>query len=70
MTVKYDEEIRSLLNKWNLDLDILHTSLTKAMIDELHADGHVVNCWTVDDPADGERLAAWGVDMITSNVLE
>ena len=29
-----------------------------------------VNCWTVDDPADAERLISWGVDFITTNILE
>ena len=42
----------------------------KELIDRLHAAGIKVNCWTVDDPADGERLAEWGVDYITSNILE
>ena len=39
-------------------------------IDDLHAKGIVINCWTVDDPQRAEELAAWGVDYITSNILE
>ena len=35
-----------------------------------HEKGLVINCWTVDDPARAEDLAAWGVDYITSNILE
>ena len=66
----YSPEVRETLNKYNLDLDIHFKGLTEEALAEVHADGHVVNVWTVDDPADGERLAAWGVDMITSNILE
>ena len=53
-----------------LDIDIIHTALTEERIQAMHAAGLVVNCWTVDDPARGEELAAWGVDQITSNILQ
>jgi hypothetical protein len=29
-----------------------------------------VNAWTVDDPARAAELAAFGVDIITSNIVE
>jgi glycerophosphoryl diester phosphodiesterase len=53
-----------------LDIDIAHSSLTEERIKTMHAAGLIINCWTVDDPARGEELAAWGVDQITSNILE
>ena len=53
-----------------LDIDIIHTALTEERSQAMHAAGLVVNCWTVDDPARGEELAAWGVDQITSNILQ
>lgn len=53
-----------------LDIDILYTELTADGVKAAHERGITVNCWTVDDPADAERLASWGVDMITSNILE
>ena len=59
-----------LLKKENLDLDVYYKNLSKEMIDECHANGIKVNCWTVDKKEDAERLAAWGVDYITSNILE
>ena len=37
---------------------------------EAHRRGLVVNAWTVDDPKVAEQLAEWGVDQITSNILE
>ena len=64
-----DELIERLVAD-KLDIDILHTALTEERIQAMHAAGLIVNCWTVDDPARGEELAAWGVDHITSNILE
>ncbi len=65
-----DEALLQKLLPWGLDLDIRYKSLTREGLDLMHANGIEVNCWTVDDPADAERLAAWGVDYITSNILE
>lgn len=65
-----DEALLKQLLPWRLDLDIYYPALTEAGLSLMHANGIEVNCWTVDDPADAERLAAWGVDYITSNILE
>ncbi len=70
LTVKYSEELVEQLVNERLDLDILHEALTKENIEYMHSRGIVINCWTVDDPARGEELASWGVDFITSNILE
>lgn len=67
---KYSEDLIEKLQAHNLDLDIRHTALTEENVKELKAAGITINVWTVDDPADGERLAAWGVDYITTNILE
>jgi len=53
-----------------LDLDIYDKLMTKELLDILHARGIKVNCWTVDDPERAEQLVSWGVDYITSNILE
>lgn len=53
-----------------LDLDIRYTALTKEKLDELHEAGIKVNVWTVDSLEDAERLSDWGVDYITSNIVE
>ncbi len=64
-----DELIESLVaNK--LDIDPYFEALTEENVRKLHDAGIVVNCWTVNDPSDAERLDGWGVDMITSNILE
>lgn len=64
-----DEMIKKLVAD-KMDVDILHTALTEERVAAMHSAGLKVNCWTVDDPARGEELAAWGVDYITSNILE
>ena len=53
-----------------LDIDIYYKALTKDIVDRCHAHGIAVNCWTVNDKDSGEQLAAWGVDFITTNILE
>ena len=54
----------------NLNLDIYHKQLTAENIEYLHSKGIKVNCWTCDDKEDAEKLVSYGVDFITSNILE
>ncbi len=58
------------LIRYRLDLDIYFGQLTEERLRELHAAGKEVNVWTVDHPEDARRLADWGVDYITSNIIE
>lgn len=53
-----------------IDVDICWTDLTKKKVEMIHKKGLEVNCWTVDNPETAEMLASWGVDYITSNILE
>ena len=53
-----------------MDADVHYKALNKEVIDILHKAGLKVNCWTVDDKEIAEQLAEWGVDYITSNILE
>jgi len=64
-----DEQIENLLEN-RLNLDINYKNLTKEKIDILHSRGIKVNCWTCDDKDIAEELANYGVDFITSNILE
>ena len=63
-------EIAENVKRDRFDVDAYFKTLTKEAIDDFHAAGLVVNCWTVDNPEDGARMAEWGVDFITSNILE
>ena len=40
------------------------------LIASLNENGIEVNCFTVDDKDRAEELASWGIDYITSNILE
>ena len=53
-----------------LDLDIHYVKLNEENIKLLHSKGLKVNCWTCDDKDAAEKLVSWGVDFITSNILE
>ena len=53
-----------------LDVDICGLGLTPENIKAAHNAGLQVNCWTVDRPEDAETLIRWGVDYITTNILE
>ena len=63
------EEIERL-KRDKIDVDVWCKELTKEQIEMCHQSGLKVNCWTVDEIEDGERLASWGIDFITSNILE
>ena len=64
-----DEEI-ARLSKDKIDVDVWERELTKEQIEACHRAGLKVNCWTVDDPKRATELADWGIDIITSNILE
>lgn len=70
LTTKYNEEIHRSLIDYKLDWDTWYPALTKELIDKLHAEGIVINTWTVDSKEDAQKFVSWGVDFITSNVLE
>ena len=70
LTDTYQEDLPQILSVHKLDIDIEYKQLTKERIEAFHARGVKVNCWTCDDKSVGEDLATWGIDYITSNILE
>lgn len=58
------------LKNYNLGLDIDFNLLTPEIVDAVHQLGQEVNVWTVNTKEDGERMVAYGVDYITTNILE
>ena len=67
---RFDDKILGYLKEYKLDLDIGYWVCSKEVIDTCHENGIKVNVWTVDNPGDAERLIDYGVDYITSNILE
>lgn len=70
LTCEYNPEILRFLKRYRLNLDIHYKALTKEIVQELHGEGILVNCWTCDDKEEAEQLVSWGVDFITTNRLE
>ncbi len=64
------EKELALLCQYHLGLDIRYTALNRELVEQVHAAGLEVNCWTVNTAEDGARLVDMGVDYITSNILE
>lgn len=67
---KVNDEIIKTLCENKLDIDVHFSVLNEQNVKLLHDNGIAVNCWTVDRKEDAERLASFGVDYITSNILE
>ena len=67
---KFGDDLVEKLTAYGLDLDIYYKALTEENISLCHGKGIKVNCWTVDDREAAELLIGWGVDYITSNILE
>lgn len=70
LTTEFNEHIFGEMKRYGFDLDIYFGGLREEHVRTLHAAGFEVNCWTVDRKEDAERLSSWGVDYITSNILE
>lgn len=66
----WNDELLDKLVENNLDFDVKYTTVTKELVDKMHARGLVLNCWTVNDKEVGDELASWGIDFITTNILE
>lgn len=70
LTGKWNDSLPETLSRLNMSLDIHHSELTEERIAACHEKGVEVNCWTVDSPERAELLISWGVDYITTNILE
>ena len=70
LTCDWTEDLIPFLKENKLDLDIHHPRLTRERIALLHENGIEVNCFTVDDKDRAEELASYGIDYITTNILE
>ena len=63
-------EIMENLIRDKIDVDIRYTGVRKAAVEQLHAAGLKVNVWTVDSAYRISRLLSFGVDYVTTNILE
>ena len=70
LTGYYTDWMIDTLKRYHLELNIYHKALTKEIIDAVHEAGIKVNAWIVNDLNDAQRLADWGIDFITSDIIE
>lgn len=66
----FGDDLLPILTANHLDLDIKYSSITAEQVRACHEAGIEVNVWTVNEAADADRLAGYGVDYITTNILE
>lgn len=66
----FTDDILKNVKEHRFDIDVYYRALTAEIVRELHEAGLLVNCWTVDRPEVAEQLVSWGVDFITTNILE
>lgn len=65
-----NDEIIHKLTEHKMDVDVYYKALTEQNIADVHAAGFKVNCWTVNDKKTALKLVKWGIDLITTNILE
>lgn len=70
LTCEVSDRVINFLLEYKLGIDCGYGSLTKENVALMKSRGIEVNCWTVNDAADAEKLVSYGVDYITTNVLE
>lgn len=70
LTTSLDDKLMLTLRKYRFGVDMTINDLTKELVDELHKYYIDINVWTVDNPIQALMLVSWGVDYITTNILE
>ena len=70
LTNECDGNLVARLKKYGMDLDIYYGGLDAENAALCRENGIELNCWTVDTPADAEKMTEYGVSYITSNILE
>ena len=65
-----NESVISFILDNGFDADIYYKAVDKKFVDLMHENGRTVNVWTVDSVEAAEKMVEYGVDMITSNILE
>jgi len=67
---KFTDWLVDTLKKYSLDLDIHFKAVDADKVKQVHDIGAKVNVWTVDALEDAQRMVEYGVDFITSNIIE
>lgn len=56
-------------SRLNIDIDTKFYSLTKPKVDYAHSRNVLVNCWTILNDKDYQKMVSFGVDFITMDMI-
>ena len=70
LTTRYSKKLIKTLVENKLDLDIFYKEINEKRVKELHDNGIKLNVWTLDDPEIAKKFISYGVDFITTNIIE
>lgn len=65
-----DEALIQELADRKMGIDARYSRFTEEILLSCRQKGVETNAWTVDDPEEARKLINWGIDYITSNILE
>ena len=65
-----DDELIQKLADYHMGIDAYFNLYNEENVRKCHEKGIEVNAWTVDNPEDAKTLIEYGVDYITTNILE
>jgi len=66
----HQDQLIDIAINYNMDLDVYYKIVTPEFIDKIHAAGHKINTWTVNTKEDAITFCGWGIDYITTNIIE
>lgn len=64
------EDAINFAHRYKVNLDLYHNGINSDFVNKCHKKGILINVWTVDDVNLAKKLIDFGVDFITSNILE
>lgn len=67
---EHEDKLLEIAKNYNMDLDVHHSVATKEFIERVHAIGHKINVWTVNTKERAAELCSYGIDYITTNIIE
>ena len=70
LCTEYNDELIYKLKNDGMDLDIRHSGADEHLVELCHKNGIEINVWTVDDLESANRMIEYGVDYITTNIIE
>lgn len=66
----YNDDLLNICKTNNLDIDIYYKELTIDAMKKFKDNNIKVNAWTVNSESVAIDLVSWGIDYITTNILE